>query len=88
MRRRQPAYRHPDQHPSKEQQTKANWRVDDVAAEVAALRARGVEIDEWDEPGYKTIDGVADVGFGLAAGFVDPGGNSIGLLQFKDEGLG
>jgi catechol-2,3-dioxygenase len=70
------------------QQTKANWRVADVAVEVAELRARGVEVAEYDEPGLKTTDGVADVGFALSAWFVDPGGNTIGLLQFKDEGLG
>jgi catechol-2,3-dioxygenase len=69
-------------------QTKANWRVVDVAREVADLRARGVEIVEYDEPGFKTVDGVADVGFALAAWFFDPGGNSIGLLQFKDRELG
>ena len=33
-----------------------------------------------------TVDGVADVGFALSAWFVDPGGNTIGLLQFKDTG--
>jgi catechol-2,3-dioxygenase len=74
--------------PSNEQQTKASWRVADVAAEVSELRARGVELVDYDEPGLKTTDGVADVGFALSAWFVDPGGNTIGLLQFKDKGLG
>jgi hypothetical protein len=72
---------------SGEQQTKASWRVADVAAEVAELRARGVEVADYDEPGLRTVDGVADVGFALSAWFVDPGGNTLGLLQFKDEGL-
>jgi catechol-2,3-dioxygenase len=71
-----------------EEQTKASWRVDDVAEEVAELRSRGVEIAEYDSPGLKTVDGVADVGFALSAWFVDPSGNSIGLLQLKDERLG
>jgi catechol-2,3-dioxygenase len=71
--------------PSQETQTKASWRVEDIAAEVAELRARGVEVAEYDEPGLKTVDGVADVGFAFSAWFVDPGGNSIGLLQFKDK---
>jgi catechol-2,3-dioxygenase len=70
-----------------EQQTKANWRVADIAAEITELRARGVEVAEYDEPGLRTVDGVADVGFALAAWFVDPGGNTIGLLEFKDQGL-
>jgi catechol-2,3-dioxygenase len=71
--------------PSRDEQTKASWRVDDVAAEVAELRARGVEIAEYHEPGLETTDGVADIGFALSAWFVDPAGNSIGLLQFKDK---
>jgi catechol-2,3-dioxygenase len=67
-----------------EPQTKASWRVRDLAAEVAELRSRGVEVVEYDEPGLKTVDGIADVGFALSAWIVDPHGNSIGLLQFKD----
>jgi catechol-2,3-dioxygenase len=69
---------------SSEPQTKASWRVSDLAAEVAELRSRGVNVEESDEPGMKTVDGIADVGFALAAWLVDPHGNSIGLLQFKD----
>lgn len=70
---------------SADQQTKASWRVKDVAAEVAELRSRGVEIAEYDYPSLKTVGGVADVGFALSAWFTDPAGNTIGLLQFKDE---
>jgi catechol-2,3-dioxygenase len=73
---------------TRDTQTKASWRVDDLAAEVAELLVRGVEVAEYDEPGLKTVDGVADVGFALAAWFIDPGRNTIGLLQFKDEELG
>jgi catechol-2,3-dioxygenase len=73
--------------PSTEPTTKASWRVTDVAAEVAELRARGVDVVDYDEPGLRTVDGVADVGFALSAWLVDPGGNTIGLLQFKDETL-
>jgi catechol-2,3-dioxygenase len=67
-----------------EPQTKASWRVSDLAAEVAELRSRGVAVQEYDEPGMKTVDGIVDVGFALAAWLVDPHGNSLGLLQFKD----
>jgi catechol-2,3-dioxygenase len=68
-----------------EPQTKASWRVDDLAAEVSELRSRGVEVEEYDEPGLKTVDGIADVGFALSAWIVDPHGNTIGLLQLKRE---
>jgi catechol-2,3-dioxygenase len=61
--------------------TKASWRVDEIAAEVAALRSRGVEVQEF--PDLGTVDGVADVGFAYAAWFEDPSKNSVGLLQFK-----
>jgi catechol-2,3-dioxygenase len=74
--------------PSAEELTKASWRVADVALEVAELRARGVDVVDYDEPGLQTVDGVADIGFALSAWFVDPGGNTIGLLQFKDKQLG
>ena len=61
--------------------TQASWRVDDLKAEVADLRSRGVEIQDF--PDLGTVDGIADVGFAYAAWFADPGGNSLGLLQFK-----
>jgi hypothetical protein len=43
-----------------EPQTKASGRVSDLAAEVAELRSRGVEVEEYDEPSLKTVDGIAD----------------------------
>ena len=64
-----------------DQATKASWRVDDIVGEVAWLRARGVQVQELPELG--TVDGVADLGFALAAWFVDPHHNWIGLLQLK-----
>jgi catechol-2,3-dioxygenase len=69
-----------------EPQTKASWRVGDIAREVSDLRSRGVAVEEYDDPGLKTVDGIADVGFALAAWIVDPHGNSIGLLEFKNDG--
>jgi len=61
--------------------TKASWRVTNIASEVAQLQARGVQIQ--DLPELNTVDGVADIGFALAAWFTDPHKNSIGLLQLK-----
>jgi len=66
-----------------DEQDQATWRVDDVAAEVKELRSRGVEILEFDLPGIKTVDGIADVGHAFAAWFVDPGKNSLSILQYK-----
>jgi catechol-2,3-dioxygenase len=67
---------------TRDEVTKASWRVEDLAGEVAELRARGVQLQDLPELG--TVDGVADIGFALAAWFVDPDDNWIGLLQPKD----
>jgi hypothetical protein len=44
------------------------WRVPDLRAELADLRARGVPIQEYDAPDPKTVDGIADMGFAWSAG--------------------
>jgi catechol-2,3-dioxygenase len=64
-----------------DEQTQAGWHVDDLEAELRELRARGVEIQEYDLPGLKTVDGIADIGFARAAWIVDPHGNALGILQ-------
>src|SRR4030095_8905829 len=70
---------------TREEATKASWRVDDLAAEVTELRKRGVQLQA--PPGRGPVGGVADLGFALAAWFVDPHHNWIGLLQLKDPGV-
>jgi catechol 2,3-dioxygenase-like lactoylglutathione lyase family enzyme len=66
-----------------DEQTQAAFRVADLDAEVAALRSRGVRIEEYDQPGLKTVDGIADVGFARFAWFIDPGKNCVGVMQLK-----
>ena len=53
-------------------------------AELAELRSRGVEIQEYDMPELKTVDGVADLGFALMAWIVDPHGNALAIVQLKE----
>ena len=64
-------------------QTQAAWRVPDIKAALADLRARGVRIEEYDAPDPKTTDGIADMGFAWAAWFVDPSNNVLGIIQPK-----
>jgi catechol 2,3-dioxygenase-like lactoylglutathione lyase family enzyme len=64
-------------------QTQASWYVSDVRAEVAELRSRGVKVEDYDLPGLQTDDGIADIGFALAAWITDPGKNALGILQVK-----
>jgi len=62
-------------------QTQVAWSVSDLEATLAELRARGITIEDYDLPGLKTEDGIADVGFGRMAWIVDPGGNCLGIVQ-------
>ena len=64
-----------------DEQTQASWIVPDLEAELADLRERGVAIQDYDMPGLKTTNGVADLGFALAAWIVDPHKNALGILQ-------
>lgn len=66
-----------------DEQTQAGWRVDDLDAELAELRSRGVEIQEYDMPGLKTVDGVADLGFARMSWIVDPHGNALAIMQLN-----
>jgi catechol 2,3-dioxygenase-like lactoylglutathione lyase family enzyme len=66
-----------------DQQTQAAWRVQDLDAELQALRKRGVRIEDYDTPGLKTVDGVADIGFARMAWFIDPAQNCLGIMQLK-----
>jgi catechol 2,3-dioxygenase-like lactoylglutathione lyase family enzyme len=69
---------------TKDTQTQAFWRVPDIRAEVAELRARGVEIEDYDQPGLKTDeDSVADVGVAWVAYIIDPGKNALAIFQLK-----
>lgn len=59
----------------------AFWAVDDVEAEVAALRARGVVFEEYDMPGLKTKNGIASAGGAKTAWFKDTEGNILAISQ-------
>lgn len=59
----------------------AFWAVDDVEAEVAALKARGVVFEEYDMPGIKTKNGIATGGGAKTAWFKDTEGNIMALSQ-------
>ena len=64
-------------------QTQLAWRVPDIHAAVADLRARGVRIEEYVAPEPVTHDGIADMGHSWAAWFIDPSGNCLAVVQPK-----
>src|SRR5262245_22808421 len=41
--------------------TQMAWEVDDVEATVRELQARGVVFEEYDVPGLRTVDGIAEL---------------------------
>lgn len=62
--------------------TAAAFIVTDLAATMAELKARGMVFVDYDMPGLKTVDGVAQMGpMGSAAWFVDSEGNTINIVQ-------
>ena len=62
-------------------QTQMAWRVPDIRAAVAELRARGVRIEDYEAPDPVTSDGIADMGHSWAAWFIDPSGNVLSVVQ-------
>jgi catechol 2,3-dioxygenase-like lactoylglutathione lyase family enzyme len=64
-------------------QTQMAWRVPDIQAAVADLRARGVRIEEYTAPDPVTVDGIADMGHSWAAWFIDPSKNCLAVVQPK-----
>jgi hypothetical protein len=53
--------------------------VDDVEKAVVDLRSKGVTFEEYDMPGIKTVNGIADMGDFKGAWFKDPEGNILAI---------
>ena len=64
-------------------QTQMAWRVPDIHAALAELKARGVTIEEYQSPDPMTVDGIADMGHSWAAWFFDPSRNVLAVVQPK-----
>ena len=74
--------------------TQMGWEVEDIEAPVEWLRGRGVVFEEYDFPGLRTVNGIAEVagnypskgGVGeKTAWFRDSEGNLFGIGQPIDE---
>jgi predicted enzyme related to lactoylglutathione lyase len=61
--------------------SQAFWQVNDVDAEVAALKARGVIFEEYDMPGMKMQNSIATGGGAKTAWFKDSEGNIMAVVQ-------
>lgn len=61
--------------------TQLGWDVDDVEATVGQLRDRGVVFEEYDLPGFKTVNGIAEIAGEKGAWFKDTEGNLLAIGQ-------
>jgi len=73
--------------PSAGGHTEVVFTVDDLVADVADLKSRGVVFEEFDFPGLKTEGGIATTGPNRAAWFKDSEGNTVGLNELEDVSL-
>jgi catechol 2,3-dioxygenase-like lactoylglutathione lyase family enzyme len=66
---------------TKAEHTALSFRVDDIRTEVAQLKSRGVQFDDYDLPDFKTVEHVCVLGSEKAAWFRDPEGNILCLHE-------
>jgi catechol 2,3-dioxygenase-like lactoylglutathione lyase family enzyme len=72
---------YPTPNPTRGGHTQIGFTTGDLGRDVADLRSRGVVFEEYDFPGFKTENGIAQTGATRAAWFKDSEGNMIGLVQ-------
>jgi len=70
---------YPSQFAGTAQNTCMTFEVDDVKATVKELRDRGITFEEYDFPGLKTVDGIAEIQGVKGAWFKDPDGNILAV---------
>ncbi len=73
---------YPTQNAGTSKASQAFWQVEDIEAEVAQLKARGVVFEDYDLPGEKSPSGVVTDGGAKAAWFKDTEGNILALIEY------
>ena len=63
--------------------TAAVFLVDDLSTTMSDLRTHGVRFEDYDMPGLKTVDGVAETPAGSTAWFTDSEGNIIAIAHMN-----
>lgn len=76
---------YPTPNPDRGGHTQMGFTVPDLTAEMTALRDAGVVFEDYDLPGFKTVDGVAEMDGGRGAFFKDSEGNTIGLIEYTSR---
>ena len=63
------------------QNTAVSFAVSDIEGLMSDLRERGVVFEEYDLPGFTTVDGLFTMGGYKAAWFKDSEGNTVEIAQ-------
>jgi len=72
---------YPSQFAGTAKSTYMSFEVGDVQEAVRELRGKGVVFEEYDLPGLKTVDGIADIQGVRGAWFKDPDGNILAVAE-------
>ena len=72
----------PSQNAASGTHTQMTWTTNDIEANVAKLKARGVVFEEYDTPDLKIVNSVTTIGQSKGAWFKDSEGNLLALGQF------
>jgi catechol 2,3-dioxygenase-like lactoylglutathione lyase family enzyme len=73
---------YPSQYAGTNQATAMGFMAKDLSGEMNELKSKGITFEEYDIPGVKTVEGVADFGNGeRGAWFKDSEGNIIALFE-------
>lgn len=76
------AFLYPTPNAGTSQASQAFWSVQDVDAEIQALKSRGVQFERYDDlPGERSPQGAVTAGGAKAAWFKDSEGNIMALVQ-------
>jgi catechol 2,3-dioxygenase-like lactoylglutathione lyase family enzyme len=66
--------------------TALTWEVADLRSEISELEGRGVVFEDYDVPGLKTVDHVAEMDGERAAWFLDPDRNVLCIHEMTASG--
>jgi catechol 2,3-dioxygenase-like lactoylglutathione lyase family enzyme len=66
---------------TKAEHTAVSWEVANIGQAIKALQEKGVTFNDYDFPGFKTVDHVCVLGSEKAAWFNDPEGNILCLHE-------
>jgi predicted enzyme related to lactoylglutathione lyase len=81
FRDRTACFLYPTENAGTSKASQAFWQVDDVEREVAELKSRGVQFEDYDMPGEKSPSGVVTAGGAKAAWFKDSEGNIMAIIE-------